>query len=68
MKFLEFLLVAPWSDYIQGVPKKQSRRFKGHFRPLNGRKFKKVRKGTPPKRDLLDGVDDTLYIVYSIYI
>ena len=34
---------------IQGVPKKQSHRFKGHFRSLNGRKSKKVRKGTSPK-------------------
>ena len=28
--------------YVQGVPKKPSRRFKGHFRTLNGRESKKV--------------------------
>ena len=46
-KHSEFL---PLAYVSTGCPKKkQSRRFKGNLRPLNGRKLRKVRKKSPPK-------------------
>ena len=50
-----------------GCPKKQSRRFKGHFRPLNRRKSKKARKQTPSKIQfyLLEGVFSPVYNSYT---
>ena len=50
--------------------KKQSRRFKGHFRPLNSRKSKKARKQTPLKIQfyLLGGVFSPVYTMYTVLV
>ena len=47
--------------------KKQGLVFRGHFRPLNGRKSKKGRKQTPPKIQfyLLGGVFNPVYNTYT---
>ena len=47
--------------------KKQGLVFRGHFRPLNGRKSKKGRKQTPPKIQfyLLGGVFSPVYNPYT---
>ena len=48
---IDFILCSnnPILKFYRVSQKKQSRRFKGHFRLLNGRKSKKARKQTPPK-------------------
>ena len=48
--------------------KKGCSKFEGHFRPLNGRKSKKVTPKTPPKIQfyLLGGVFSPVYDMYTL--